>query len=129
MQKFLDSDSLIPGGPILRLPEEATDSNAAGVIKEEVEVGGYICGDSQKAKIWRPHKILPGSHPVISFAHGWHNGGDSINNYENLLSGLAKEGYIVIGNLSAYDQYCRKETQNDLSKLSSGLKAATSTVK
>lgn len=88
-------------------------SSTYKVIQEEVEVDGYICGDSQKAAVWRPDVSL-GKFPLISFAHGWHNGGDDIHNYDDLLTGIAAAGYIVIGNLSAYDRYCLKETKDQI---------------
>lgn len=76
-------------------------------IIEEVEVGGYICGETQKATIWRPD--IKGAYPLVSFAHGWHDGGDAIHYYDKLNSGLAAQGYIVIGNMSAPSAYCKNE--------------------
>lgn len=79
---------------------------------EEVEVGGYICGKTQKATVWRPD--VKGAYPLISFAHGWHDGGDSVHYYDKLNSGLAAQGYIVIGNMSAPSNYCMNEFKDQI---------------
>jgi len=76
-------------------------------VIEEVEVGGYICGTSQKAIVWRPS--VKGTYPLVSFAHGWHSGGEAIHYYDKLNSGLAAQGYVVIGNKSAPSNYCKSE--------------------
>ena len=82
------------------------------VIQEQVTVGDYVCEDSQDAAIWRPDST--DTFPLISFAHGWHCGGPDIHNYDDLMSGIAASGYVVIGNLSAFDRYCLDESKDQI---------------
>jgi hypothetical protein len=81
-------------------------------VMEEVEVGGYICGKTQMATVWRPD--VKGSYPLISFAHGWGDGGEDIHFYDKLNSGLAAQGYVVIGNMSAPSHYCMSEYKDQI---------------
>ena len=46
------------------------------VIIEEVVVGGYVCGDTDKAVIWRPDVADGERFPLVSFAHGLNAGGE-----------------------------------------------------
>jgi len=82
------------------------------VVQEVVEVGGYTCGNSQSANVWRPDH--GGDFPLISFAHGWRDGGDNIHSYDNLLNGVASAGYIVIGSLAAFSRYCVEESKDQI---------------
>ena len=62
--------------------------------------------------MWRPKSSE--KFPLISFAHGWHCGGPDIHNYDDLLTGLASAGYVVIGNLSAFQKYCVQESKDQI---------------
>ena len=48
-------------------------SAADDVSYEDVQVGGYICGTSQKARVY--FLTAEGQYPLISFAHGYLAGG------------------------------------------------------
>merc|ERR1711959_851159 len=45
----------------------------AAVGHQDVKVGGYVCGESQNARVYYPQGA--GKVPVISFAHGYANPG------------------------------------------------------
>lgn len=51
---------------------------------------------------------------MVSFAHGWHDGGEAIHYYDKLNSGLAAQGYVVIGNKSAPSNYCKNEYKDQI---------------
>jgi len=51
---------------------------------------------------------------LISFAHGWKDGGSDIHYYDDLLTGIAAQGYVIIGNLSAFNRYCKDETKDQI---------------
>ena len=87
------------------------------VSKENVTVGGYVCGGDQGAFVYYPtdHDKL---YPVVSFAHGDKAGGDKVDpSYKELLEGVASWGYVVIALKSAPDDFCEKETYDQIRSL------------
>jgi predicted dienelactone hydrolase len=75
-------------------------SAADDVSYEDVQVGGYICGTSQKARVYFP--TAEGQYPLISFAHGYlAGGGVATFGYKELLEDHARAGYVVIALESA----------------------------
>jgi len=68
---------------------------AAAVGHQDVHVGGYVCGESQGARVYFPQTTE--KVPVISFAHGYANPGkQAYNGYHTMLEAIAAAGYVVI---------------------------------
>lgn len=71
------------------------DATSAAIGHEDVTVGGYVCGESQKARVYFPSGS--GKFPVVSFAHGYGNpGAQGYNGYHTMLEAIAGAGYVVI---------------------------------
>ena len=83
------------------------------VIIEEVVVGGYVCGDTDKAVIWRPDVAEDQKFPLVSFAHGLNCGGDCVRReFDAMNSGIAAQGYVVIGSMAGFTGYCLDESKD-----------------
>jgi len=96
---------------------------ASNVQHEDVTVGGYKCWEYQTARVYYPETSpswLPwqnsNTYPVVSFAHGFHNGGtDAYACYEEMNSALAAAGYVVIvSQSSTFPSECKEESLDQL---------------
>lgn len=61
---------------------------------EDVTVGGYVCGTTQKARVYYPktdQKV-----PVISFAHGFGGKGPRVSDYKVHHPTVAAAGFVLI---------------------------------
>lgn len=87
------------------LKTTSSSGNGYDVVQERVTVGGYNCGGKQTAAVWRP-RTTQIKFPLISFAHGWTQGGDKIVVYDDMMTELASRGYIVLAPMSARIKYC-----------------------
>ncbi|GMH65355.1 hypothetical protein TrRE_jg8903, partial [Triparma retinervis] len=100
-------------GALLLLFAKSASSSRHGpysVSKEDVTVGGYVCGGDQGAIVYYPTQKADPS-PLISFAHGYKAGGDKVDpSYKTLLEGIASYGYVIIALKSAPDDFCWEET-------------------
>lgn len=87
------------------------------VQHEDVTVGGYLCREHQEARVYYPS--TSGKYPVVSFAHGFHNGGtDAYACYEAMNSALAATGYVVIvSESSTFPLECPNEAKDQLRSL------------
>ena len=55
-----------------------------------------------------------GKHPLLSFAHGWTEGGAAVGiNYKDVIETVAAAGYIVIAEHSGATRLCYKQEEND----------------
>lgn len=80
----------------------AAVTSAYDVQFEDVTVGGYICGESQNARVYYPESSA-GPVPLLSFAHGYNcPGKDAYLYYSDLHTGLTAAGYVVIVSESSY---------------------------
>lgn len=78
----------------------ASVASGAAVKHADVRVGGYVCGESQSARVYYPDSTE--KVPVISFAHGYANPGkQGYNGYHTMLETIAAAGYVVIALESA----------------------------
>lgn len=87
---------------------------AVSVGHEDVTVGGYVCGMSQKARVYFPSS--GGKVPVISFAHGYGNpGAQGYNGYHIMLEAIAGAGYVVIAlESSSFPAECALEWKDQV---------------
>lgn len=92
----------------------AAVARAFHVQHEDVIVGGYVCGEHQQARVYYP--TTSGTYPVVSFAHGFHNGGtDAYACYETMNSALAAAGYVVmVSESSTFPLECADEAKDQL---------------
>jgi len=92
----------------------ASIAQAVQVQHEDVTVGGYVCREHQTARVYYP--TADGKYPLVSFAHGFNNGGeDAYLCYEKMISALAAEGYVVIVSESSnFPLECAKESEDQL---------------
>jgi len=87
------------------------------VSKENVHVGGYVCGGNQGAVVYYPTDNENPS-PVISFAHGFTAGGELVDpDYSTILEGVASFGYVIIALKSAPENFCWEETKDQIRSL------------
>ncbi len=114
-------------GPFVVWPNESTSAlrmdslnvTAHGpfsVASENVVVGGYVCGGNQGAVVYYPTDH--DKSPLISFAHGFTAGGESVAvDYNPLLKGVASWGYVIVALKSAPKNYCNRETEDQIHSL------------
>jgi hypothetical protein len=89
------------------------------VFKSTIYIGGFICGRSQNAIVYLPsnqqQRPSQQKYPLISFAHGFHAGGEKLDkDYSQLLISLASWGFIIVAPESAPDTYCEDQYQDQL---------------
>lgn len=89
----------------------------AKVLFEDVTVGGYVCGRYQTARVFYPEE--EGKYPVLSFAHGFNNDGDSAYQcYQEMLNDVTEAGYVTIVLMSSNLPWeCKKEWMDQVRSL------------
>jgi pimeloyl-ACP methyl ester carboxylesterase len=94
----------------------ATAHGPFNVASENVIVGGYVCGGNQGAVVYYPTDH--DKSPLISFAHGFTAGGESVAvDYAPLLKGVASWGYVIVALKAAPLNYCIRETEDQIRNL------------
>lgn len=79
----------------------ATATSAYTVHHQDVKVGGYVCGEyrflHEDARVFYPDAPAGAKFPLISFAHGYNNGGaKAYDSYSKMLTDITASGYVVI---------------------------------
>jgi len=114
-------ENLIADGENLIADTSARDKAAVAgaftVGHKDVRVGGYVCGESQNARVYFPETT--DKVPVISFAHGYANpGAQAYNGYHTMLEAIAAAGYVVIVSESAsFPAECPTEWKDQVRSL------------
>lgn len=76
-------------------------------------IGGLRCDLIQDGTVFYPTDTSK-TYPLLSFNHGWTEGGLSTDpNYSDLLQLLAAEGYVVVAQHSGAVAYCDDEEKHD----------------
>lgn len=88
------------------------------VFKSTIYIGKFHCDGNQNAIVYYPSDGIKNSknkYPLISFGHGFHSGGNKLDNdYSKLLVGLASWGFIIVAPESAPRSYCQELYQDQL---------------
>lgn len=96
-------------------------ANTYTVQYDDVTVGGYVCGESQTARVYYP--VGSGKFPLISFAHGYnvrhHTTTPGFNEcYSTMNTDVAAAGYVVIVlESSRYPLECASEWKDQIRSL------------
>merc|ERR1712072_1031850 len=100
-------ENLITDGENLIADPAGENMITDGIEKKGVTIGGLKCDGIQTGSVFYPTDTSK-TYPLLSFAHGWTEGGQFTDgNYADLLETVAAAGYVVIAHHSGLFKECQ----------------------
>jgi predicted dienelactone hydrolase len=99
-----------------RLAAANAPAGTAAVTVDDVTIGKLTCDGIQTGHIAYPTRagVLNNTFPLLSFAHGWTEGGIVLkNNYKSVIEDVAAAGYVVVAEHSGLTRLCYPEEKAD----------------